>query len=258
VQARRADGTTVTAASARLHAPIWNWRAPSLVAEGVAGTLPAATPLGWTAERLRADATPLPGGASRVDAELNRLALALPGGPLSVERVRSAYAPDGQAVGVELRLELVQLPPAMATPLGTTIAEIDAVVRSEPPRPEGFDAAALEHWRAATGALQVERFGLVWGPLQLNAEGTLALDAALQPLFAGTARATGVPETIDVLAAAGAMKPNSAALAKMGIGLIAKPNAAGVPELQTPISVQDRKLHLGAIKLLDLPELKLR
>ncbi len=43
-------------------------------------------------------------------------------------------------------------------------------------------------------------------------------------------------------------------MAKIVLGMLAKPSAAGEPELSLPLTVQDRALLAGPVKLMEMPE----
>ena len=122
-------------------------------------------------------------------------------------------------------------------------------------KPEGSLLPGLSAWRNGGGDLQLSQINVDWDSLHLEGEGTLALDKRLQPLFAGTASMAGLPETLDKLAQDGTIKPAAAALAHVGLKLIAKPGADGRAEVHLPVTVQDGKIYLGPASVASLPDI---
>ncbi len=142
-------------------------------------------------------------------------------------------------------------------PLGGSVKEtrIHAQLLGVPP--STADAAGLKAWRDAGGAVNAPELTIQWGPLGLSGNGTLALDKDMQPEGAFTAHITGFDETLDALSAAGWVKMGAASLAKLGLGIAARPGPDGKPTVTTPVTIQNRHISLGAFKLGQLPALKL-
>jgi hypothetical protein len=85
----------------------------------------------------------------------------------------------------------------------------------------------------------------------------LALDKDMQPEGAFTAHLTGYEQAIDSLAAAGWIKLSAASIAKLALGIASRPGPDGKPSVDTPLTIQNRRISAGAIKLGQVPELKL-
>jgi hypothetical protein len=79
----------------------------------------------------------------------------------------------------------------------------------------------------------------------------------MQPEGAFTAQMAGYDQAIDAIASAGWIKPSGAGFAKLGLGLVARPGTDGKPVVKTPLTIQNHVISAGAIKLGQLPELKL-
>src|SRR5262249_44415292 len=122
-------------------------------------------------------------------------------------------------------------------------------IASGPPR------AAVTKWRDDGGTIEIEELELDWRPLRLTGSGTLALDAELQPQAALTATIAGYGEIVDSLLVAGAIKPNDGALAKIALGLLAKPGPSGERQITAPIAVQEGRLFVGPVRLMTLPKI---
>ena len=122
--------------------------------------------------------------------------------------------------------------------------------------PSGPDAAAVRAWSNDGGAMDIKSLDLAHGVLGLNGEGTLALDRDLQPIGAFTARIAGIAPAIDQLITAGLVRPDDGALAKVVLGVMAVvPPGGGPKRVSLPLTLQDRKLSVGPIALIRLPQI---
>ena len=71
-----------------------------------------------------------------------------------------------------------------------------------------------------------------------------------------TAHVVGQNEALDALAGGGVITPRTALAAKAVLSLMAKePEGGGTPQVDVPLTLQDRKLAMGRIPLAILPEL---
>jgi hypothetical protein len=161
-------------------------------------------------------------------------------------------------VAYALSLHLIDLssPAIEGNPLGATIADTVVEARLLGVPPVTPDAAGLKAWRDSGGTVDASSLLLRWGPLTLTGNGTLALDAAMQPEGAFTVHLSGFEPAIDALTSAGWLKPGPAGYAKLGLGLVSQPGPDGKPVATTPLSIQNRKISAGAIKLGEVPEVK--
>lgn len=117
-------------------------------------------------------------------------------------------------------------------------------------------ASRLGAWRDHGGMVAVRSLSLVWGPLAVGATGRLMLDQKLQPAGEGTARVVGYAATLDALAGAGRIGSGAATAAKALLTLLARPSSTGgPPEVDVPLSLENRILGIGRIPLLKLPPL---
>jgi hypothetical protein len=107
-------------------------------------------------------------------------------------------------------------------------------------------AAAAAAWRDAGGTIEIRRFVLVWGDLQIEGTGTLALDDRMRPVGAGAARVRGQEAVIDLAVADGQMSAGAGNLAKATLGALAAANG-GV--LSVPFRMQEGWLFLGPARL---------
>jgi hypothetical protein len=143
--------------------------------------------------------------------------------------------------------------PQVVEPLGDTIDRLAVGVAVKGSIPGGPHRQALAAWRDDGGTLEIASLDLAWGTLRLGAKGTLALDAALQPIGALTALIRGYNDIIDALVTAGSVRAGDAALAKLALGLLAKEGPDGTYEIGAPLTLQNGSVFLGPARLARLP-----
>lgn len=198
--------------------------------------------------------------AGALTVALNGLEIA---GPPPVSRAGAATltvtltpgtAPVMGSLGIDA--QRIQLPAAVGSPLGDTVRYLRAGIDFKgAPLPDAITSAALDDWRRAGGDIEFRTLAFGHGDADVTANGTLALDDALQPIAAFTAKVSAFKESLDTLVAAGMVRAKDAAVAKMVLGFLARtPKGGGKPELGAAISVQDRVLSVGPVNLMRLPE----
>ncbi len=161
------------------------------------------------------------------------------------------------ALTLSLGANSLTLPPATRWPLGPRIESLslDGAVEGPLPHTGGLTAGATA-WRDGGGSVEIKRLALHWGTLDLTGTATLALDPQLQPMGAGSAKVTGYAETLDALAANGALSRSAAIAAKAVLSLLARPQEEGQPdEVEVPLTLQYRTLSMRQVPLVRLPEL---
>jgi hypothetical protein len=118
---------------------------------------------------------------------------------------------------------------------------------------EAVSPESLARWRDAGGTLEVESLEMIWGPLRFAGDGTLALDEALQPAGAFSARISGLDTLIDLLEQRGEIQSRQAAFARIALAVLMRaPGNGGAPEARIPVTIQDRMLSIGPVRLLEL------
>lgn len=150
------------------------------------------------------------------------------------------------------------LPPGLLapdSPLGRQLRSLALDLLLTGPVPPGRDPAGMARaWRDGGGSLELRSVGLRWGAAAATATATLTLDQALQPRGAGTLRLAGAAEVLAAAAAAGLVTPRFATTARTMVALLARaPPEGGPPQLDVPLSVEDRALTMARIPLLRLP-----
>ncbi len=188
-------------------------------------------------------------GSGQPAAGLDTLALSAsrldPAAPLTDQSAVLAF--DAGATGLTL-------PEVPGLALGRRIASLAVAGRVLGPLPSAAPSPdALARWSAGGGTVAIDHLALDWGPMALEADGTVALDPALQPLAAFSARVRGYGQMMDRLATAGVVPPATAQAAKLVLSLMARPDAQGRPAVPVPVTVQNGRLWLGPARLARVP-----
>ncbi|MDN3567623.1 DUF2125 domain-containing protein [Paeniroseomonas aquatica] len=222
--------------------------------------------------RLRLGALELPFAADRLTAELPIERHVLPReATLEGEGLRGAGLEAARLwLAVETRITAIEGEPAVtlgggvtgvvlpASPLSAALGrslqalELDLAL-SGPVPPGRGPAARAEAWRDGGGTLALRSLALRWGPVGATSTATLTLDEALQPMGAGTLKLTGAPEALDAAAAAGLLTPRGAAGARTLVRLLGRaPAEGGAPQLEVPLTLEERTLTLARIPVAQL------
>jgi len=222
----------------------------------------------FTADSLVA-VVPLDSGAPPASAEVTaeRLRVGTPAGGVAVRAARlmvegSASATEAEpALALTLDAEELDLPAAPNAPLGGAfgprVEAVSAELSVSGPLPPGrVPAARAAAWRDGGGTLELRALTLRWGPVRAEAAATLAFDEALQPMGAGTLRVAGAASALDALTEAGLVGRRAAATARAVLPLLSRPSAdTGLPEIEVPLTLEDRTLALARIPVLRLEPL---
>lgn len=176
-------------------------------------------------------------------------------GSLDVTLSPASAEEGGSAGGVVLDASEVRLPAAWQTPLGNSVARLDLKARLIGKMGRAVDAAALSAWRDEGGVVEIDRLNVVYGPVGIEADGTLALDRRGQPIGALSTRIQGWQAGLDSLVAANALPAYTAAASKIVLRGLTRGNGQGDGVLAAPLSLQDQTLSLGPVPLLHLPAL---
>jgi hypothetical protein len=162
-----------------------------------------------------------------------------------------------QSYGAGLQLMGVTLPESAGTPLGRRMAQLllEGVVLG--PLAPSLDTKAFQSWRDAGGTVEITRLLARFGPLTMSAEATMALDEDMQAMGAGTGRIQGFAPALDALAASQVIRLNDANAAKSFLMLLARPPMPGAePQLTAPLTIQEKKLFVGPVAVMQVPRIK--
>lgn len=166
------------------------------------------------------------------------------------ERANGGDSADLAAGGDLLQIDL---PVAPFPAFGQRVDHAGLDVTVTAPVPAQLRVPHLTVWRESGGVMHIERLYLEWGPLVVEANGTVTLDAALQPQANLTANVRGFLQTVDALVAAGMVEGDKAGLIKAGLALLAgPPDPDGTATLTAPLQLRDRRLFLGPLQLAEL------
>ncbi|WP_439596168.1 DUF2125 domain-containing protein [Falsiroseomonas sp.] len=191
-----------------------------------------------------------------------RLRLSSPGGPVEVASARlsattsSTATEDEPALLLDLYAEAIDLPMAAdaAAGFGRRIEALAAEAALSGPVPPGREPARrAAAWRDGGGSLELRQLSIRWGPAELAAAATLALDEALQPMGAGTLRLTGASQALQALTDAGLVGRRAAGTARIMLPLLSRPGPTGATEIEVPVTVEDRTLAIARIPVLRFP-----
>ena len=140
--------------------------------------------------------------------------------------------------------------------LGDTIESCDVDIRIMGGLPPGDWRQALTAWRDGGGTVELIQSNLQWGALQLEANGTLALDTDLQPTAALSASIVDHAALVDAAVAAGMLPKKNATLVKLVLDLIAKRGNDRQTRLTAPVTVQNGKLSIGRAEIGKVPRIE--
>jgi hypothetical protein len=216
LEAQRADGMAVPAPPSGVS--LW-LKLQNITAEAAGGTIPVKTADAW---------------------------LTLPAEPPKSD------TDPGLALALDLRQMRVPQPP---TGFGPTLDELAFGVTVKGKLPEGPLAPALAAWRDAGGTIDVDRLRVEWSGLGITANGTVALDRALQPIAAFSGGFEGFDAVINALVAANLMTEEQAAIVQIALNTLAKPGPDGKPQIVAPFTIQNSRVYIGPARLGRIPRL---
>jgi hypothetical protein len=160
------------------------------------------------------------------------------------------------AVDVHVAATGVTVPEALDLPLRNKVARavltaslIGGIAIGDDPWPQ-----PLAKWRDEGGIVDVAEIDVIYGPLTVRANGTMALDGNLQPIAAFTAKVEGFFETLDVMRELRLVRDRDVVVAKLVLGVMSKrPDGGGRSFVNLAATVQDRKVYAGPVALATLP-----
>jgi len=168
-------------------------------------------------------------------------------GELSAQLYAHPGAGGAMDAGLTFSARDIGLPDTGRWPLGGNVNMLAAALTLASPPVSGATAAAqAQSWRDGGGQVGVQTLDLRWGPLSLQGDARLGLDANLQPAGTGHARAAGFGPALDALAEAGVIGPGIAVTYKAVLGLMASDPSSAIT---LPLTLRDSTLSLGQIPL---------
>lgn len=169
----------------------------------------------------------------------------------TLEQIRDSNQVPPPVIEATGELTEMRLPPGTLAPMEDDVssAKLAATLRGKFDF-EGELADSLAAWREAGGVIEIRQLSGRVEPVGADAEGTVTVDADLQPIGAFTVVARGAGEAIDRFERAGMLDQGMAIAAKMAVGAM----GGGRGEIRTSLTVQDRTLHVGKLAVTRLPE----
>ncbi len=150
----------------------------------------------------------------------------------------------------------VTLPASIATPFGPKMAVAEAELRVMGAVPDFRRRPSVAAWNHDSGVVEFDRLRLGWGPVNLDARGTMGFDDDLQPEGAFAGALAGYKEVLKALVDYGSIAPRQEAMLNSALNLFARPaRADGHKGIEMPITVQLGGLFLGPVKVFAFPEI---
>ncbi|MEX2616831.1 MAG: DUF2125 domain-containing protein [Alphaproteobacteria bacterium] len=152
----------------------------------------------------------------------------------------------------------IEMPADFNAPLGRMIEMLRGDFRLLGVIRNGPVEQAVEGWRRDGGTIEVPWLRAIWGRVDLRAQGGMALDEDWRPMGAFSANIRGYAAGMDALADTAVIEPKTAAMAKIGLALLAKrPPEGGEPVLTVPVTAQSGQLYAGPVRIADLPRIRI-
>lgn len=179
-------------------------------------------------------------------------------GEVTARIIMPRKAPQShREVGLDAALGVFHLTlPRPVTALGDTIEHCSVDLHVMGALPTGDWRQALAKWRDDGGTLELERGDLEWGALRLEANGTFALDTAMQPLASLSASIVNHGALVDAMVAAGLLPKRNATVVKLVLDLLAHRGPDGQSRLTAPVTVQDGKVSIDHAEIAEVPPIQ--
>jgi len=163
---------------------------------------------------------------------------------------------SGEGLSIELAGTNLTLPLRGGWGLGNTIANVETLLKVNGPVKLGALRDRLTTWRDVGGMVAVERLKMRAGPLAIAAAGTASLNANMQPVATLSAKIEGLFQVLGILRKQGIVRDGDAVLATMVLSALSKrPPGGGKPSINLAVKLADRKLMLGPVPVLSVPEI---
>ena len=171
--------------------------------------------------------------------------VALAGGDVTV----SADLSGGEVSDLTIEIEASGL--RLLPPLFSSIDAIDQAglrVVWTGTVPHAVTYNALAEWRDRGGTIELPRAFFKIGDASFAGEGTVALDQAMRPLAAFTARLGGFEAALDMLSAARELSPVEDAALRIALRLMAKRSRQD-GSVEFPLTIQGGRVYVGRVAI---------
>lgn len=152
---------------------------------------------------------------------------------------------------IKLRMETCEIDKLKGEPLGTVIQNIILDASLKGPITGDTNYMRAKNWYEADGLLEVKNIALKWGEASVVGDGTITLDDNLQLIAAFSASFTGLQDVVGIYVKAGVIDKPKAGMIKAGVALFHDSNGKKIA-----VTIQNRRLSLSSIPILQLPEIK--
>lgn len=123
--------------------------------------------------------------------------------------------------------------------------EIDGVSRQR-------EKPLLKDWLDNSGTVEIKKGEIIWKPLMAEFSATAALNGALEPTVAATAKAYGFFDMLEILGNEHIVSSGNLSVAKVVLGpRLTVEHGENRPSLSTSFSYQDGNLYAGQIVLIE-------
>ncbi len=122
--------------------------------------------------------------------------------------------------------------------------------------PHRSKAKTLKEWRDEKGMFKIDTLRASWGTLEINANGTIALDDQMRPMGDLGTTLVGYDDALSIIVQAGYVKAKDSQAASFALNLLGGENAQGQKQITIPLTMEDGRLFLGPVKLLKLEALE--
>ena len=136
---------------------------------------------------------------------------------------------------------------------GRDLQELSAEISLKGNLPSTRTRAALDEWSETGGLVEMHKLQMRWGDLDLQLDGTFAIDGQYRPIGAASAAIKGYPALLQELGRKGLISEPTAFAAGLAFDLLAERSSGDAQGLlRVPITIQDGTLSLGVIPLLEV------
>lgn len=151
----------------------------------------------------------------------------------------------------------VTLPESIPTPFGTHMTQLDINLRVMGMVPDFRKKEAVDVWNKDSGIVEFDNLHMNWGPLKMNAKGTMGLDDDLQPEGAFVGSLADHEALLKALMEHNYIAKRQEAMMNSALSLFSKPSKFNSDiGIELPIAVQLGGLFLGPVKIFSFPEIQ--
>jgi hypothetical protein len=150
----------------------------------------------------------------------------------------------------------VTLPAAIPSPFGPVMTKLDIALRVMNFVPDFRKKESVAAWNKDMGVVEFDNLFMAWGPLALQAKGTMGFDDDLQPEGAYASTIGNHQTVLKALMDNGFIAAQQNAMLNSALSLFAKPATVdNVSGIEVPITVQLGGLFFGPVKIYTIPEI---